>query len=233
MSLRDEIVSRYTDEDGLILERPNSSPGPDTGNGIHNLSVYATILHITGELNADDVFSFSKVIDSCRVNQSENGLYNRGPRKPGDLIGHDDYICLSAAASLINVRFARDIALYGGSHGWSFNNENPGKWTFKSWQGRRLWLIPYWKINGGISACRFSRAILELYIESQKHQEDAGERILQWMICRSMEGRINDLSRAIQVWKRGLFEVFPSGMRSVFSAYYNPAHPFAKYSSVY
>lgn len=228
MALRDEIESKYTDEDGLILERPNSSAGPDTGNGIENLCIYNLLLHTSGQLTKDDYNKFCSVIRSCEI---EKGLYNRGPRKPGDLIGHDDIVALSGVSSVICAPFAKDIANYGVQYNWSFNNVDPGTWTLQSFQGRHVDLIPFWLICGGRSAWWIAQVLLCNSIIYARG--DAGPMILKWIQCRALMDKLGRYSIAADMFKKSLLRSYPEGMKSVFSEYYGPQHPFAKYSPVF
>lgn len=239
MPLRDEILNNYTDEDGLILERPNSSDGPETGNGIENLCVYILLLHLFGELTLPDLNKFNTIIRSCEVDASlsdgfwsKRGLYNRGPRKLGDLIGHDDYVALSGVSSIVGAPFARDIFHRGSTHCWNFNNVNVDQFTFKSWQGRFFFsFVPFWKLCGGGSLLDIEKVMLCKYLEWSR--TEAGPSILQWIMCRAIMGREACFDTAFVIWRANLFQRFPQGMRSVFSNYYKPSHPFAKYGPLF
>lgn len=238
MNFREAMIP-YFDEDGLVLEKPNSSPGPDTGNGIENLSIYMILLSLTNDIRQSDVEKFCSVIKSCQVSSYKNnyppvpivGLYNRGPRKPDDLIGHDDYVVLSGVSAIVSPQFAKDIAQCGTERSWNFNNVDPDKWTWKSWEGRFVYLIPYWKINGGMNAGFMGRFILTEYL--QWANGDATNRTQQWIMCRSLMGRAMQFDYAVSKWRRNMFKDYPCGMQSVFSERYNPTHPFAKYSPIF
>lgn len=233
MSLRQEILP-YVDEDGLVLELKNPGPGPNTGNGIHGLSVYMILLHLLGEIESQDLTEFCRVIRTCEVQEYLEypphpipGLYNRGPRKIGDLIAHDDYVALAAASSIVGAPFAREIVGYGSQHCWSFNNAEPGKWTPRSFQGRRLWLITFWDLCAGKKACFLGEILLCAWIRLQSGTKDPSGLILQWLICRAVEDKSPRLKASVECWKRAFFLKFPLGIREVFTSYYETGHPFA------
>lgn len=231
-------MAPYIDEDGLVLERQNSSDGPETGNGITNLSVYMLILHLSGNLKKKDVAKFCEVIRACEVSSyvdyppdQVKGLYNRGPRKMGDLIGHDDYVSLAGVSAIIGAPFAKEIAQYGSSHFWSFNNVEPGKWTLQSFQGRHLDLVPFWNVCAGNSVSWAGRFLLSKSIAWSSG--NASAMILKWIQCRALLGRMSQFDEAIDDWKHYLIKRYPMGMMSVFSEYYGPQHPFAKYGPIF
>lgn len=138
MSLKDEIV-QYTDADGLVNPFPvSSSDKARTGNGLAYTALYYWILVKRGEARDPALAKdFMAVYDRCRF-PGYCGLLYRAPEKIGDQDGWDDYICLMAAGGVkaMNLLFTRYIEQHALSHFWCFNDENPDKFSFKSFFGR-------------------------------------------------------------------------------------------------
>lgn len=232
----------YIDEDGLVLERPNESSGPETGNGIHGSSLAEIFRVILGQSSVAQVEAFSRVIRSCEVYPTDlppevtertrdlfsiRGLYHRGPRKTQELEAHDDYIALCAASSMTGAVFAKDICRYGEKNFWSFNNLEPGKWTLRTFFARHPGFYQFVRICAGQSPGPLGDAILAMSLVFNAFSRSEGGKILAWMKVQALSGRLSLTDLAIDFWRWKLLRDHPDGMREVFKKYYGPAHPFA------
>lgn len=231
----DEALKRYTDEDGLILERPNMSDGPETGNGIHGLCLANLIRYKRGELKREHVWDFIRIIESCEVRPkpwlpSIAGLYHRGPRKTGELIAHDDYRMLSAVSSLIGAPFAREIVQHGnvGTLGWSFNNLEPFKWTLRTWHRRFPGVVPLYKICGGMAPWPHEIEGLKSVLWFAPCSDNAGSWILNFAAVEALRGRLAEVDLVIERWDTQLKSKWGS-LAALMAAYYGPQHPFSCY----
>lgn len=236
----DKELLAFTDEDGLILERPNSSEGPETGNGIHGLCVATLIRFELGILNSEHLSRFFEVIQSCEFAKQESeglvgvqGLYNRGPRKLFELISHDDYRALSAVSNIVSAPFSKHIEQFGSRSCWSFNNLHFKKWTWRSWHGRFPGVVPKYKLFGGRDLWPHEIAAICLPFYWTAYSKDAGAHLLSWMEAKALRGRIWCVDKAIEFWEMHRDHHFGS-MAGVMREYYQqvpgqPDHPFARF----
>lgn len=222
----DEALRPYIDEDGLGLERLNSSPGPETGNGPHILAIMELIRLLRGESKPEQVLNVQSVIKSCQVPDCP-GLFNRGPRKIGDLNSHDNYRAISALSYRLNLPFAKDIHRYGKTYLWMYDNTRPGALTLSTWQRRFIGVVPTYRMNAGVASCWPDEAEISLTLRLGSDSEEPRSRILDWFTVLSVEGRACD--EAVARWREGLYKKFPGGMREVFEKYLSPAHPCVVY----
>jgi hypothetical protein len=230
----DRALEAYTDEDGLILERPNSSPGPDTGNGLHGLAVANIIRFKREELTREHVFKYIDTVRSCEVkawSQADRtpGLYHRGPRKTGELTAHDDYRMTSACSRVIGAPFAAEIAAYGRVHHWAFDNLSPGRWEPRTWHRRFPGVVPAYLLNAGEAIGELESFGLALGIWLNAWSRNAGSRILWWATIEAVRGRIGLVDEAIAVWEQSLKSTWYHGMADVMADYYDDGHPFARF----
>lgn len=237
MSLR-AAIQPFRDEDGLIIERPNQSDGPETGNGIRERCALELLCYKLGETNRDQLNDFRYTIQSCEAwNRSSvtraqiRGIYNRGPRKTEEKAAHDDRRCLSAVSSVLNLPFARDIYRYGKDNWWSFNNLKPNTFSLSDCDRRFAGVVPMYRLNAGSILWPFEDVELAAAILVSAFKRNPGQKVIWWMQVEALEQRgiFGDVTE--QWWN--CVKVQYGSMREVFSAYYqNPNHPFALLSPV-
>lgn len=232
----DQALQPYVDEDDLVLEKPNSSPGPDTGNGIHGRCVAEIIRHLRGESKPEHVQRFIKIIRSCQV-PGWPGLYHKGPRKTGELISADDYRLLAAASFVLGAPFGFEIAAYGHGHQWTYNNLVPGstglwkKDNYRACHRRFVGVVPGYLMSGGLPCGVVGQFEISTALGLGALSSHESSRILDWATVLTVQGRCSD--NAVGAWRKGLRLRFADGMRGVMGSYYNkpdlPPHPFATY----
>lgn len=216
------------DEDGLVIEKPNQSDGPETGNGVRERSALELLCFKRGETNKYHLEDFSKTIRSCEV---EKGLYNRGPRKPGEMAAHDDRRCLSAVSSILNLPFAEEINSYGNKHWWSYNNLNPGRWSISTCDYRLPGVVPSYRLNAGKNFLPLEDIALGASILASSWSKSPKQKIIWWMQVEALAGR-GMFESVIDQWWTSLHVQYGS-MGPVFAAYYeNEDHPFVHLSPV-
>lgn len=243
MDLRAAAVP-FMDEDGLMIERPNRSDGPETGNGIRERCVLEMLCYKRGETTAAHISEFTKVIRSCEVQHKQReslafytvrpirGLYNRGPRKPGELAAHDDRRCLSAVSSVLSLPFAKEIHDYGKRNWWSFNNLEPGKWSLATCDYRFPGVVPAYRMQAGRKYLPLEDVALGGAILASGISPNPRQKIIWWLTVEALTGR-GIFDNAIEYWWQCLNAQYGS-MRGVFKAYYTdqPDHPFIHLSPV-
>lgn len=139
MKLLDEL-QEYRQPNGFYSNQKN--PGNDSsGNCIAITSLALMLAYRIGEFNnpynLKYIREFEKELGECEI-IGFPGLINRSPTKVKDQEGWDDYVLLLAVTgkNCLNLSIASSIHNHGKKYLWSFNNESPGKFTFKSFLGR-------------------------------------------------------------------------------------------------
>jgi len=140
-----------------------------------------------------------------------------------------------------HAELAEMVIDYGWQHFGSFNDREPGKWTFASWLWRQpqlmfalycaagrhpkwynplsWWLYPFEVYTALIIAtsCMFSAPT------------DWDARRLSWLLIQTVSP-VSFLCRlAAKIWTHRLNATYTDGMRSVAAGYYQQGHPFIKY----
>lgn len=226
MTRFDEALKPYTDEDGLILERPNSSPGPDTGNGTMNLCVAEIVRFIRGESSTENTLRVKEILETCEV-LGYPGLFERGPRKT-DLDSHDNRRAIAALSNILNLPFATDIVFHGKTNWWSYNNVDPGVWSFRSWDGRMPGLVATYKLAARLDIGFIDRSEIAGTLYYGARSSDPHSRLLDWFTILVVKRSL--CFGAHDAWWEGLFKSFPRGMKDVLEAVYGKDHPIAVYA---
>jgi hypothetical protein len=231
MSIRDEMVA-YTGPDGLVWSSLNG-PG---GNGVLYTAEYAVILWRMGIVSTSDLLAWHKAMQPCLV---QPGLLQR---QAGNTLqeGPDDYVGYLAACAVFHmIPEARDVFNYGYKYWGSFNNTNPGKWTIDSWLWRQPQMIAH-NLYGMAQTPNFIRRgfwiIAILLAAYNTSLADTDTSILSWLLIQawSANGKPGIIGKlAVWIWSKRLLKVFgQTGMQKVFSIYFQPEHPIAKYSPI-
>lgn len=231
MGLRDEIES-YRDMDGLVAPK-RTFPGQRnaSGNGILYTAEYFLLLDLRGELlHPKDPADFMAVLLSC---QNEPGLFNRSPVHP-DQEAPDDYLGLVLASEVLRLPYAMDIWAYGDRNHFVYNNVRPGKFTWTAWFGRMPQVVAHFQWCAGFTPALWRRLWWCGAVATAGFRGKGGEDawILSWLLTRIIEREhVGDsLERmAIKIWRWRLKRAYPGGMKGVFSRYFGPEHPIAKY----
>jgi hypothetical protein len=233
MGLKEEIRDGYTDANGLVSpHRCSPLEVNPSGNGVMYTGELMMMLALRGEIDFEDDESF---VDAMRTCQVEPGLLKRGPGYR-DQEGPDDYYGFAAGCVATDaITLADNVVDYGLANFGSFNNEDPGKWTWKSFLWRQpqlicalyaaadrapIWIFPLRLYTAAVIATSCMLAPLE----------DTDARRLSWLLLHTMR-RTSLLCRAAGwFWNRRLRKHYgPEGMRAVARVYYEAGHPFAKY----
>lgn len=233
MSLKDEIAN-WTDSDGLVTPNYRPQTKDETGNGILYTSIAHCLMVMRGELrDTYDYNMFYCVMRSCQVPDARprrlkpvpnviSGLFHRSPNKTQELQGDDDYIGVCAASKLMDAPFAREILKYGRKHRWSFNNLEPGKWTPRTWFGRK----PQFVAHVMFSACQMPPLYLRLLwcaslLLSGLSRSSTGW-MLSWLMTISAEGISPMCDQAISLWRCLLRRSKFKSMKGVLRDHLNP-----------
>ncbi len=240
MSFRSEMEEGYQDSINLVAPAkcPPSAHNP-SGNGICYTGEYMMILHKREEMDDQLASDFFHSMNACMV---EPGLLERGPVYTGEAESVDDYYGFAAGCvATDHEELAEMVIDWGWTHLGSFNDKDPGKWTFRSWLWRQpqlvfalymaakkgpkwynpwtWWLLPHliWTVGVLYFACAMSVP------NNWDHWR------LTWLLATATEG--NWLCRmAAKKWYSRLYKAWPGGMQHLAAAgYYQAGHPFSKY----
>ena len=249
MSLISEILENYVDANGLVSPSKCLPTNPRASdNGLLYTGEFYALLAARGELDN----SCGGIAGRIRPCQASLGLYNRSPRDT-DPEAPDDYYGLAAGlgafgtvrsinySTLYNwgaICAAFNIVRYGCKHFGSFNNVNPGKWTWQSFFWRQPQLIvalyaaanraPRWQLPFRIytasiiaTACMFTPPI----------PTESTPRRLTWLLIQATQHQSWLCRVAAKVWWRRLRKQYGDpGMRAVNSLYFPVGHPLATYA---
>lgn len=233
MSLKSEIALNYQDADGLVCNRPcyHTDNNP-SGNGVMYLGELMVLLALRKELDARDSKYFWGVM--TRVMLIPGLIFRSSTNKEQE--GPDDYLGFAAGVVATGETFlAEKVLEYGYRHKGSFNNEEPQKWTWKSFLWRqpqlfyallcaagknRFWHLPFALYTAAIIATSCYNAPL--------YDQDA--RRLSFLLIYATS-RSSLLCRlASKVWKKRLYKQYgASGLLTVYAGYFGLDHPFTKY----
>ena len=225
MSLKSEMQNGYITATGFV----SPSKGGSSNNGVLYTSEYYLLLLLNGELTEDDAAKYEDVMMCCF---KQPGLLSRSPDGSGGGEGPDDYIGLAAGADAMAPELAKDVLKYGYNHFGAFNNEDPSKWTTKSFLWRQIQLYSCFKWAAGEHPnplFRFYTALSIALAGWRKPITDTDARILSWLVIQVAEKKSFMCWVAAKIWRKRLLKDYPNGMRDVAALYYEAGHPFIKY----
>lgn len=131
MGFKEEVLSQFMDEEGLVTIDRNPTPR-STGNGLLFTGLFYTLLHKMREATAEDVARFSRTVDGCWEGPYGDaryvGLLERNDGRE-DAEAQDDYYGVVAASFHLGTEHASQIHDFGYLHWWCFDNVDPGSLT--------------------------------------------------------------------------------------------------------
>lgn len=142
MGLRDDIKANFTDADGLVSPNPcDPSTHNASNNGVCYSGEYITLLALTDLPHEGDLLAYAKVMEACKV-PSYLGLINRSPINTKDSESPDDFYGLFSGLYFSGLNsMSRDFLSYGLKHYGSFNNTNPGHFSWATCMYRQPQLL--------------------------------------------------------------------------------------------
>lgn len=219
-----EIPPHYLDTYGLLHKRN----GERTGNG---LSHWAWLVQAKSLVPGDYEDEWTGFCDAMRA-CGDLPLLNRAPDDVS-LESHDDYVSILCAAPTTSTTVGFKIYNYGRQTRWSFNNVEPGKWTFESWLGR----FPHFPVLAKLAATGtlniFQRAILHATLLHGLHRAKQpggswiGPLTLSFACARALPGPFLSINRRIVKECR---EAHSDGLAGPFADYFlqDREHPVVK-----
>lgn len=219
MNLKEDIKP-YLDQWGFV----QPALGANSFNGVLYTAEYILALYKQNILTMNDISNCINTINKVII---EPGLIKRTPSY-NEQEGPDDYIGFLCVAKLFSSNYAKDFLKYGLKHWGSYNNEQPGKWTTRSFLWRQPQLIAHALYACGerpIAPLRFIWAITILLAGWRIPTNDLDARILSYLLIQNWDGKGWFCKWVVRVWNKRLLKDYPNGMKDVMMNYFQPGHP--------
>lgn len=230
-NLKEDIQSKYTDAYGLVNPDPCLPTDIDnTGNGLLYTGVYYLQLQKQGLIDSSDRKKLINIVSICFA---KPGLLNRSPTKL-DLQAFDDYYGITAAAKVLGLTdVTHPIHFYGQNNTfltfrWSYDNQKPFTFTFRSWFGRFPWFPAHIQWSADERPNLFRRILWSLKILKGSSGTHPNARLLEWCMIQAV-GECSLSKFAIKRWWNGVNKLFPGGMKEVIFKYFDHDHPLVQH----
>jgi len=167
-----------------------------------------------------------RFIRLVRVLEIQIGCYKRYLGHTG-LNSHDDLQGVAIASYLMGLPFAGEIVLYGFRHDWSWNTEEPGEWTWRSWLARILGFVPLLRHCARLPVGSMGQITLALafLVNMFEPKEETSGKCLLWLRAQALTGHYPIVDLAIKIWKLRMIRMYPGGLQDVYRIYFKD-HPF-------
>lgn len=230
MSLRNDISANFLDASGLVSPNPCSPTAENaSNNGIAYSGEYVTLLALTNQLAA--VPRYISVMTNCEV-PGYSGLMQRSPSNNRDSQSVDDYYGLLCGLYFTGVYpFARDILKYGLKHFGSFNNLNPGNFTFQSmlWRQPQLLAMNLWSAYPGNKLIKllmfpftlWTAGVIATACLGLDQTGGADPWRLTFLLVQVAKRESWFCKMASKLWYKRLNKVWSNGMYGVYANYYH------------
>lgn len=218
---KEEVLGHFIDTEGLVTV--DRDPGKwSTGNGILFTSLFYSILFVNNAVTPEDFIRFSKAITRCWVGKNI-GLLERNDGRE-DLQAHDDYH-VASASYLLKTYHSEAIWNWGKDHCWSFNNQNPQKWSFKTWHARFLGHVPY-LYAASYKKLSFMQTLALKFVLKLTSWESADDVMKTWLKVQVLKN-IEGFEKSTQSWENILQQRYGS-FGKVLEKYFGTNHPFSQ-----
>jgi len=219
----------YEDSQGVL----HHVWGPDdnqSGNGQLYDALKLWTYKKRGMLTTNDQYGFNLMLLLCQIKFSLFKRASYGWNESQNSM--DNYI------GILSVPFScRKDSIYGyGKNHWDiFNNQHPGKFTFRAWFGRNRAFMAHMKYAVDKRPCWIDRFAWRWSVRRsmRRPRGDQDARTLTWLLIETykMSGRREVKHDALcDTWEEKLYETYPGGMGQVLGEYFNNmSHPLARY----
>lgn len=228
MNFRDEVVSHFMDEEGLVSVDRDPARW-STGNGLLHTGLFYTLLKLRGELDAGtDVGKFDRAVNRCWTDL--DGLPVQGclERNDGrkDLEAQDDYVGVMAASYHLRTQHAGLICLFGEEHGWCYDNQNPLHPALRTCHLRFPGLVGFYRIAAGKSPgwAQIPLLAASILANSFSPKDATTGKMLTWLIVGVVREKNWLIDRAISIWERRMRSQYET-LGKLFEPYFGASHP--------
>ena len=209
--------------------------GGETGNGAMYTGVVTALIDklcktVWGYVVIPQVVAESLIAPYEKVEDSENpGLFKRNVNKGGGHNANDDYFGIGVASMILdNGAMAKRVLEYGRKTGGHFNDQEPGKFRWKS----ILWRMPqleshlqfcakeipnpYWQLVWAFS----------LLITCFRPKEDQDGHRKAWLTAQTLPNLPMHLRVVVMIWDFVFYRRFPRGIAEIEESYgFSLDHP--------
>lgn len=219
-------IEKYREPRTRMVGLEPNPPDHSTDNGLLFSATYLKLLErLEGNMGVEYGW-FLALVESCEL---EYGLVGRYPGAPG-LEAHDDLIGIAA----VNRALASDILGYGEKHFYSWNTEQPGHWSARTFLYRIGGFIPFLRVrsrNRPLSWLDKLNAAVTYFLNTFEKREETSGKCLLFLMSHAFEERGGWLVRhAVAHWRKRMLALYPDGLQEMYSIYFPPGHPFRTYA---
>ncbi len=169
-------------------------------------------------------------VDKCQV-PNNPGLYYRYPNFV-DLNAFDDQTGICLMSHMYNTHHADDIYMHGYMNNWSWNTENPGVWTRRSFFGRIPSHVAF------VKACaKYHISLLDSLYASIAYlydcfvsRDETNGRCLLYLRQKVLKGKSKVLDLSINLWKYVMMKKYPDGLKGLYTVYFKDHHPITQFA---
>lgn len=219
--LKDEILAHYLDKDLQVTV--DRDPGKwTTANGLLHTSLAYSLFSLNGLIEATDIQRFTQCVSMCWQPPLVRN-FNRT-----DLEAQDDYH-IATASFLLKTAHAEWIALWGESHCWSYNNQNPEHFSLGTCHYRFPGLVAYYQLAGGRNVSWMQGVLLRsgLFNGPSDHSDQA---IMEWLKVQVMK-KYDKYKPAAVEWECKAKTKWGS-LGNICKGYFGETHPFAQIPTI-
>lgn len=220
-----ELLSPFENMGGVMLDRNKILDG----NALLYTGHKIVLLDTLGELDMlKDGSTYSCMLASV---ERLPGLIDRYG-KPGDKQQHDDYLGLFAAGAILNRSFAQRAVSYGRKNFYSWNNQDPGKWTLWSFFVRQPGFWATAKAAAGKWLNPFDELMAVVDLMDSIYSEGSSGKLMDYLqyktYVRSCPWHLNPFLRTgCLLYKILYMKKYPKGIKESFAEYFGPEYPFS------
>lgn len=255
MSVRDEFVP-YKDSFGLVHPSPPSTNGISQ-NGPRFTGEYLQCEENHGEIDSTIIAQLRMALLAC---QEPLGNLRRHPNSL-EQQSVDDTMAALYWAPKVGSPFAEDWLLFGRKyapkecaepkldnwwgrivwrllkttklHRYTYNTEDPTKWTLAAWIGRQQQIVAHAQIMAGervpfLRKLWWTVVVGILAVKKAKHDQDAW--VLTWYLVKAARQHPSLMIQwARRKWISKFKTTWPEGLGEVLADYMGPTHPSTKW----
>lgn len=205
MGLLDEL-EQYRQPNGLYSNQPHPE-NDSSGNCIAITSLALWLANRLGEFrepkNIQRIIDFDKEIHACEV-YAYSGLLNRSPTKIDDQQGWDDYVALltTSGKNVTNLPICNRILNRSKKLLCSFNNVDPGVFTFKSCFARYPQFLAHLRFANNLAPNIFFKLLWAVGVFFASFAKSPTSIILNYMMIEAMNGSSLICTMASVFWSR-------------------------------
>lgn len=234
---KEEVYSHYFDEEQQVTV--DRDPGfRSTNNGILHLGLFYVILGVNGAIDELDRKIFNESIDRCWVVSRGDGtlapvkIYGLLNRHKDHEIkqGQDDYIGACGASWFFKDLVASQITDYGEANYFSYDNQNPWRFSFSTNHWRFFGLPGFYRL-----CAHRSPGWLQTLFISRDLRCGPGDRadtsFMEWIKVQVIKRESGRFGKEVEIWENKFKEKWGTLGRCL-AEYFGETHPFSQIHNI-